>query len=305
MLRCCGAPAQWAARKDLVNEADEQMLKLWEELGKPIIITACSTCLEMFKPKYPEVISLWEIIRKAGLPEAKNLGQKLAIHDACTTRHEQQIHDNVREILKEIGCEIEELLYNRETTECCGYGGLLWSANRELGRQMAAQRTKESAADYVVYCAMCRDRFAAQGKRTVHVLDLLFEANPMAEASKVGPGFSERHENRDRLKRRLLRELWQEEPEEEKAFMKIKLLMANEVKELLEDRRILREDVQQVIEHAESTGRKFVNKTNQHSLAYYKPASMTYWVEYTAEDDGFRIYNAYCHRMEIVEDVKG
>lgn len=305
MLRCCGAPAEWAGRKDLVSQAEEQMRKEWEELGEPILITACSTCFETFKPKYPEVVSLWEIIREAGLPEEKDLGQKLAIHDACTTRHEQQIHGDVRDILHQLGCEVEELPYNREETQCCGYGGLMGSANRDLSRQVAAARTEESTREYVVYCAMCRDQFAAQGKPTVHLLDLLFEGHPMEEASKPGPGFSERHENRARLKKRLLREMWQEEPEAERGYMTIKLLIADDVKELLEERRILQEEVQKVIENAESTGRKFINKTNNHILAYFKPASVTYWVEYIVEEGGFKIFNAYCHRMEIVEDVKG
>lgn len=301
MLRCCGAPAEWAARKDLVTESEKQMRQEWEDMGKPIIITACPTCFETFKPKYPEVVSLWKIIRENGLPEKKVLGYKLTIHDACTTRHEQNIHNDVREILKQIGCEVEELPYNRETTKCCGYGGLMWSANRELSTQVAAKRTTESSADYVVYCAMCRDRFVDQGKRTVHLLDLIFNVNPMEQASIPGPGFSDRHENRARLKRKLLREMWQEEPLEEKAHMKIKLIISDKIKGLLENRRILVEDVQKVIEHAENTGRKFINPSNHHSLAYFKPASVTYWVEYTVEDDGFSIINAYCHRMEIVE----
>lgn len=304
MLRCCGAPAGWAGRQDLVAEAEDQMRKQWEDMDKPIIITACSTCYEMFKPKYPKVVSLWEIIYETGLPEKKDLGLKLAIHDACTTRHETEIHRYVREILQQLGCKIEELPYNREETTCCGYGGLMWSANRDLSRETAAARVKESASEYVVYCAMCRDQFAGQGKATVHVLDLLFDNPSMEKASAPGPGFSERHENRARLKRHLLQEVWQEEPAPERSYMAVKLYIADEVKELLEERRILLEDVQKVIENAESTGRKFVNKTNSHILAYFKPASATYWVEYGIKEDGFIIYNAYFHRMEIMEDVK-
>ncbi|MHB1652627.1 MAG: pyridine nucleotide-disulfide oxidoreductase/dicluster-binding protein [Desulfitobacteriaceae bacterium] len=304
MLRCCSAPAEWAGREDLRRQAEEEMNKEWQEMGQPILITACSTCYATFQPKFPQVVSLWEIMRSQGLPEERKLAKKLAIHDACSTRHEEQIHGAVREIIQQLGCEIEELPYNRETTKCCGYGGLMWSANRELSLKVAAERTGESPTDYVVYCAMCRDSFADQGKSTVHILDLLFASDPFQRAGQKGPGFSERHENRARLKQRLLHELWQEENPVERGYMTIKLVFEDNLIELLEERRILLEDVQKVIEYAEQTDRKFSNNSNDHYLAYYKPASVTYWVEYSRQEDGFYVYNAYCHRMEIVEDGK-
>jgi hypothetical protein len=69
----------------------------------------------------------------------------------------------------------------------------------------------------------------------------------------------------------------------------------------MEERRILREDVQKVIEHAEKTGAKLFNPETGRSLASFRPAQVTYWVEYNPEGDGFRVHNAYYHRIEIVE----
>lgn len=34
-------------------------------------------------------------------------------------------------------------------------------------------------------------------------------------------------------------------------------------------------------------------------LAYFKPVSVTYWVEYSPQDDGYVVWNAYSHRIEI------
>lgn len=302
MLRCCGAPAEWAGREDLNRQALGEIRAEWEALGKPVIITACSTCFASFKPNFPEVVSIWEIIRQIGLPESSRPGRKFAIHDTCTTRLETQMHEDVRTILAQLGYAIEELPYNRDKTKCCGYGGLMWSANRDLSKQVALERAQESDADYVVYCAMCRDSLAAQGKRTVHLLDLIFDADPLLEAEKAGPNYSTRHENRFRLKTRLTQNLWQEDLSLEKSYMNIKLKLLDGVQELLEERRILLEDVQKVIEYAEETGRKFINDTDQHFLAYYKPASVTYWVEYSPQDEYFVVHNAYCHRMQIMED---
>jgi glutamate synthase (NADPH/NADH) small chain len=73
------------------------------------------------------------------------------------------------------------------------------------------------------------------------------------------------------------------------------------VRERLESRLILVEDIQQVIEYAERTGRRLLNPVSGHLLAHFKPTAVTYWVEYTPEGEAFVVHNAYSHRMEITE----
>ena len=72
----------------------------------------------------------------------------------------------------------------------------------------------------------------------------------------------------------------------------------------MEERLILVEDLQQVIDYSERTGYRLLNRNTGHFMAHYKPASVTYWVEYSPSGDEFIIYNAYSHRMEIAEDIK-
>jgi Fe-S oxidoreductase len=305
MLRCCGAPADWAGEQELFHKNIEILEKEWEQLGQPRIITACSTCYSMFRGKFPEVISLWEIISDLGLPPLSTVEVskgKLAIQDACTTRHEPAIHEAVRCILTTLGYELEELSYSRERTKCCGYGGLMSFANRELAEKVVEDRINESETDYVAYCAMCRDRFASKGKRTFHILDLIFENDLDQAAVRPGVGLSYRHENRAKLKRRLLHSLWKEAPlEKEEAYMSLSLKLDEKVIENMENRHILIEDIQQVIEYAERTGSKFINPDNGHCLAHYRPLRVTYWVEYQPQDQGFAVHNVYSHRMKIVE----
>lgn len=305
MLRCCGAPAHWAGEEALFDEAFSQFKAEWEGLGKPILIAACSSCYAMFKEKVP-VISLWEIMADLELPIAsdRDAALSVAVQDPCTTRHEQRIHEAVRKILAKSNVMIEELPYNKELTQCCGFGGLMGFANPGLAKGFTEARVQESPLDYVTYCAMCRDRFAACGKRTLHILDLMYPESRSDPAIRKDPGFTRRHENRAQLKRKLLHERWQEKQGMEADYRSIKLFYSEETRKRLEDRLILNEDIQQVIEAAERTGRKFVNPDNQHNLAHFRPARVTYWVEYRAEGEGFRVHNAYSHRMEVLEDVK-
>ncbi|RYD01605.1 hypothetical protein N752_28940 [Desulforamulus aquiferis] len=91
--------------------------------------------------------------------------------------------------------------------------------------------------------------------------------------------------------------------EEKEAFESIQLIIPESVSQLMEDRLILTEDIQKVIHFAENTGTKMQIKENGHYLAYHRPISVTYWVEYLPQPEGYMIFNTYSHRMEINEDV--
>ncbi len=304
MLRCCGAPADWAGRKDLFAATRDEFMEEYEHLGKPKVILACSSCYQMFQKYYPgvEIMSLWNLLdqftaQQFAMPECS---ARVTIQDPCSTRYEREIQDAVRSILKKLGCQVEELAFSREKTECCSYGGLMWLANRPVAEEMVQRRINENSLDYVTYCAMCRDFFARRGKRTLHILDLLFGDPDVDLALAPAVGFSQRHENRTRLKAKLLKELWSETMPEQSDYESIRLTLPEAVQQMVEDRLILVEDMQKVIEFAERTGKRLLNPSNGHYLAYHKPVSVTFWVEYTPQDDGsFLIHKAYSHRMEI------
>jgi NADPH-dependent glutamate synthase beta subunit-like oxidoreductase len=305
MLRCCGAPADWAGRADLFESGRAELLAEYQRLGNPRIIVACSSCYQVFRSNLPELplISLWELYDTIGPPPGAAQGAgTLAVHDPCSTRYERGIQESARGILARLGYTIDELPLSRERTECCSYGGQMWLANPEVARKVVERRIQASPRDYVTYCAMCRDFFAGRGKRTLHLLDLIY--GTADRAAQPGPGYSQRHENRARLKRKLLKDVWGEIMEDQASYEAVKLALSDEMRARLEDRLILVEDIQKVIEHAERTGAKLRNQASGRWLAYYKPTSVTYWVEYEPQGDAFVVYNAYSHRMEIVEDTR-
>jgi hypothetical protein len=83
------------------------------------------------------------------------------------------------------------------------------------------------------------------------------------------------------------------------AYEQIRLHIPEEVERLIEDRRILRKDLQKTIHHAETTGEKFINPSTGRSLASLRPDRITYWVEYSRVGDDFQVHSAYSHRMEM------
>jgi len=296
MLGCCGAPAHWAARNDLFDATRAEFRAEWERLGKPPVVTACSSCFRMFTDHQPDVNveSLWTLLERVGLPDGHGVPRGLTIHDPCTTRHETAIHASVRRLAAQRGAAIAEL-DGAERTTCCGFGGLAQFANREIADKIVDRRIGQSDADYLTYCAMCRDNFARRGKRALHFLDLVFiDGDP---AARRDPGFSARQENRGRLKRRLLRDVWREnvtEPTED-----ILLTVAADVQADIEKKLILEDDIRQTIRHAETSGRKLLDKKSGHFVACHRPVAITYWVEYTIENGHYVVHRAYSHRMDL------
>lgn len=304
VLGCCGAPAFWAGSDERLAAGLEAVRGQWNALGRPRMILACSTCLRMFRDHLPEVpvLSLWTVIDEMEGPVSHGVPDKpfLIVHDPCTTRSEPGIQTSVRHILGRLGVRAGELELGREKTECCGFGGLQYNANAEIARETARVRAHRSDADYLAYCAMCRDRLASAGKRVLHLLDLLFPDPRVSDpAALEDPGWSERQERRSLLKEGLLQDLWSGKPSKAEEHRRIKLEMRPGVRTLLEERRILDEDLQRVIHHAETSGKKFRHPGTGRFKASFRPRAVTFWVEYDRTAEGFIVHSAYSHRMEV------
>ncbi len=297
ILSCCGAPALWAGDQARFQDTLRMLSSAWQQLGRPRLITACSSCYRTLREHQPEipVEPLWTHLETAVVPTTAP-PRTLAIHDPCSTRNYPEVENGARGLLRRLGVEVEEL-NERGLSTCCGFGGLVQFANPTLADRTIERRAGQSNLDYVTYCAMCRDRFSRQGKRAAHILDLVFPSGDDDPAARLDPGFSRRQEERARLKTRLLREVWKEQ--EERVVEPMWLEIPIEVHELLEKRMILVEDVRKVIQHAEETGERLRNPATGNLLARWRPSCVTYWVEYSAGNNGFVVHNAYSHRMQM------
>lgn len=307
ILHCCGAPAKWAGRQDLLRNVTENFRTLWKEIGEPRLVLACTTCLETFREHLPEIpcTSLWETLEPMALPEGADGRGAYTLHDPCTSRHESALQGSARALAKRLGVTVRAPDLSGIYTECCGFGGLMEAANPDMASKVVARRTAENSAPFLAYCAMCRDSLSRQGAEVVHLLDLLFprlarDPEPASPSPMVrsGHGPADKHENRARLRNQLAREIWKEEPEPMDDFERIALVLEPEVQSAVDTRRILAEDIKQAILHAETTGRRMHNQESDRFIVYHQPAAVTYWVEYAPEPGGaFRVFRAWSHRM--------
>lgn len=294
-LGCCGAPADWAGREELYQSTVAALKARIAEMGTPALITACPTCEKQLHAAGVNTVSAWNMLA-AGKMDAREVRGEVAIHDSCTARHDTAMQDSIRNIVRSAGYGIAELPFSRGRTKCCGYGGLVFYGDREVAHAMIEERAAESPLPYVAYCSVCRDYLAKTGKEALHVLDLLF--SPDIEAAKKRPpvDLSKKEYNRERLRAEILHTLYGEETRAEDG---VKLFIAEDVRERLDDRLITQANIRRTILNAEKTGRRLVRPADGHFIAGGRPGIITYWVEYAPQDDGYAVYNAYSHRVHI------
>lgn len=304
-LGCCGAPADWAGRLDLMPQSIEKIHTTWKEMGEPTFILACSSCASTFEKYLPMIktISLWEVFASFGLPEVdiKKGRRELCIHDACATRHNSAIHESVRSIVKTLGYTIQELEYSKEKAKCCGYGGLVACANPEQAEDFVKDRIDESEHDVLVYCAMCKDMLVKGNKRAYHILDIIYGNEVNHDTPQKMPTLSERQNNRKRLKQQLLKEIWNEEESDMNTTYDFTLHVSDEITALMEKRFILLSDVEKVVDHSLTCKERFYNPETLDFLARLRVENVTFWVKYEESGSDITVKDVYSHRMEVVE----
>lgn len=295
-LDCCAAPAHWAGRREAFASILSEMEKMWDGMGRPRVLTACSTCLKMFREHLPAfgAVSVWSLLAENGV-RATASAASLALSDPCTSRHDARTRDDVRALLADQ--PLAKLPMSGELTECCGFGGLMDNANPALARQVALARVGQSEADFLTYCAMCREQLARTGKPVLHILDLLFP-DTARPAQEPPAGISARRVSRRRLKDELLarhgldrgpREPWED----------VRLVVSGEAAAMLEERRILEDDVRRVLFAASRGGRVLRHGGDGRLIAASRLGEVTFWVEYREGEEGHEILKAWSHRMRI------
>ena len=207
MLNCCGAPSQLLGENDLLERVIKQVAAEMEKLGARELIAACTHCLHTIAESRPEIKtrSLYEVILEMGLPEGFEAGAPtlVNVHDACGARQAPAIQEAVRRLVTGMGHSYEEMPHNRQRNLCCGAGGMVPAVDAPLAQKMTDFCLSEATRDLITYCATCRARFAAAGRPSLHVLELLFNPNWQKDRTAAPAGSLTRWWRRWRLKREL------------------------------------------------------------------------------------------------------
>ncbi len=298
-LDCCAAPAHWAGRKDIFDALVDKRQHTWEELDRPQVITACSTCLMMFREHMQSipVQSVWTMVNVD--PQEPALARSpLALSDPCTSRDDEETKTAVRNILKRTNQPLAPFPMSGTQTECCGFGGLMENSNPELARQVANTRVAQTDADILTYCAMCREQLAKTGKPVLHLLDLLFP-EIARDAKEKTLSLSDRRIWRRKLKHDILSRYPDDTSQAPEPWEEIPIVLSKQVVTLMEERRILADDIRQVLYQADQGGSFFVHGSEKHAIASARLGLVTFWIQYYKSNERYHITSCWSHRMSI------
>lgn len=304
-LDCCSAPAHWGGDKHTFSNFISKSKKQWQEMGCPTIITACTSCTEIFRNNIPEmnIVPVWQLLSDNNV-KGKSLPTPLAVSDPCTARHDSATLKSVRKLMSQLGQEIEELPSSGKLTECCGFGGLMESTNEEISTKVVDNRGKQTDLPILTYCAMCRDQLAKSGKPVYHLLDLLFPGSENNSVSHEKPiSISKRRQNRRDLQQEMLTILGSGKIIERPVWETIQIHIPTEVAVILESRRILEDDIKQVIQLniIEGNGSHVCHADGKTIIANQVLGKVTFWLQYHIEEDVYHIKSCWSHRMSINE----
>jgi Fe-S oxidoreductase len=155
---CCGSVMLRSGNSEVAKKMIEHNVKAIKDLGADTVVTSCAGCYRTIKQDYPKfvddlgfkVLHTPEFLLKyiedgkiefTGMPEPL----KVTYHDPCHLGRHMNIYDPPRKVLQAIpNLKLVEMSRTRENARCCGSGGGVASAYKELANDMADTRLKDA-----------------------------------------------------------------------------------------------------------------------------------------------------------------
>jgi heterodisulfide reductase subunit D len=182
---CCGFPLIIAGMGDAAVEAMRHNLDAVRRTGAKRLVAACPSCYHTWKHDYPRVLgeplgfevlhateALQEII-DAGRIELKPFKRPVTYHDPCDLGRTSGVYEAPRNVIRAIpDITFTEMEHHHEYSLCCGGGGDVEMADKDLTAAVAQRRVEEAAATeaqvILSACQQC-ERTLAEGARKARI----------------------------------------------------------------------------------------------------------------------------------------
>ena len=196
---CCGFPLIIAGMGKRATELIRHNVEAVRALGAKKLMAACPSCFHTWKHDYPriigeplgfEVVHATELLAdliEAGRIELKGFPDPVTYHDPCDLGRTSGVYDAPRRIINSVpGISFTEMEDHREHSLCCGGGGDVEMADRDLSAAVARRRLEQAQATgaqwIVTACQQCKRTLltaARQEKirlRTIDASELVWQA---------------------------------------------------------------------------------------------------------------------------------
>ena len=206
---CCGSVLlRTGQREPVEKEYAQANVEKIRSKGVETLITACAGCYRTFRKDYVDILGglpfevlhvseyLERLMKEGSIQFERELSMKVTYHDPCHLGRHMGVYAPPRNVIRAIpGLTLVEMERTREEAYCCGAGGGLRSAYRELSLRIAADRLRmdvlPTGADILVtpcpFCVLNFRNAASDYGVEVKVLDLVelvFDALGLAGPSQ-------------------------------------------------------------------------------------------------------------------------
>ncbi len=189
---CCGFPLIIAGMGDAAVESVRHNVEAVRRTGARQLVAACPSCYHTWKDEYPHILGeplgfevlhsteLLEQIISAGKLRFKPLEETVTYHDPCDLGRTSGIYDAPRNVIRAIpGVNFVEMKDHHEYSLCCGGGGDVEMADKDLSAAVAKSRVTQAAETEAKYllsaCQQCTRTLAGAARRDkvrMRVLDV-------------------------------------------------------------------------------------------------------------------------------------
>jgi Fe-S oxidoreductase len=176
---CCGSVLKRTGHDlSLVMEQNLKILK-----GRKVV-TSCAGCYSMLKNDYEglEVVHISQLLaERSGDLRLGRLDMELAYHDPCHLGRKMSVYEEPRKVLASIpGIRVKEFSLSKEKATCCGGGGGVRSARKDLSIKLGSEKAKEAEEMKVeaiaTACPFCEVNLEDSGAEVLDIVELVARA---------------------------------------------------------------------------------------------------------------------------------
>jgi Fe-S oxidoreductase len=191
---CCGTYIYESGEVELARRYFKKNVERFKKLGVTRLIVPCNGCFKCFKYFYPEVLGsvhfeVFHVVQviyseiKKDTSLLKKVESKATYQDSCRLGRVERYTEEPRELLKWCGVEVYELPRSREHALCCGSGGGIRSAFKELSFDIACNLLKQTETEKLISpCPFCTfnleytNKNAKMGKKITYITKVVWES---------------------------------------------------------------------------------------------------------------------------------
>ncbi len=156
---CCGFPLMIAGMGDAAEESVRHNAEAVRRTGAELLVTGCPSCYHTLKHEYPRVLGeplgfevrhiteLMEQLIDSGKLQFEPLEETVTYHDPCDLGRSTGVYDAPRNVIRAIpGVSFVEMEHHHDYSLCCGGGGDVEMADKDLSAAVAKRRVEEAQA---------------------------------------------------------------------------------------------------------------------------------------------------------------